>query len=294
VPALLLAALVGIVHVHHEPSHDSDGRFAQVIDAAAAADLDFVVLTEHVEGDEDVPLPALEHAGVHDAANGRRVLVLVGAEFGTTDGHLLGLQIPLAYASRARSGRDVIARIHADGGFAVVPHPFTHGGWDDFEADFDGLEVHNNASDFTRLLGLSFPLRLLQASWDRPRVLRAMLLRPARELELWDRLLEKRRVVGFSGADAHQNVSLLGWQLDPYAQQFGLVRTVCPDGPLTADFVWNALRRGDCVIRYSLYDERAPEAREVTFPSGRRELRLDDAGRVLELGQPPPGYNRPR
>jgi hypothetical protein len=293
VTALLLAALVGVVHVHHAPSHDSEGRFREVVEAAAAAELDFVVLTEHVEGDEDAPLPASEHAGLHAAENGRRVLVLVGAEFGTSDGHLLGLEIPRAYASRGRGGRELIERIHADGGFAVVPHPFTHGGWRDFEAPFDGLEVHNNASDFRRLLGPAFPLRLLQATWDRPRVLRAMLVRPERELELWESVLEQgRRVVGFSGADAHQNTSLLGWQLDPYAQMFAAVRTVCPDGPLAARFVWTALRRGHCSLRYSLYEERASEAREVTFPSGRRELWLDDGRRVLEIGQPPPGYNR--
>ena len=42
-PAFLLAALVGVVHVHHAPSHDSDGRFEEVVEAAAAAELDFVV-----------------------------------------------------------------------------------------------------------------------------------------------------------------------------------------------------------------------------------------------------------
>jgi len=36
---LALAALVGVVHVHHEPSHDSDAPFSEVIAAAHGAGL---------------------------------------------------------------------------------------------------------------------------------------------------------------------------------------------------------------------------------------------------------------
>ena len=116
-----------------------------------------------------------------------------------------------------------------------------------------------------------------------------MLVRPTPELERWETMLEEgRRVVAFSGADAHQNLSLLGWQLDPYGEMFSLVQTVCPDGELTPDWIWGALREGRCSIRYSLYDERASEAVEVRFPSGRVELQLDDGRRVYEIKNPPP------
>lgn len=277
------------MHVHHEPSHDSDAPFEDVLAAAFEADLDFVVLTEHVEEPADGPLPVAERSGVQVAPDGRRVLVLVGAEFGTADGHLVGLAIPRAYASLGRSGREVIARIHADGGFAVVSHPFTHGGWLDFEAPFDGLEVHNNASSLRRMLGLSTPFRLVQLAFDRDAVFGAMLERPAQELELLDALSASgRRVVAFSGADAHQNQSFLGWQLDPYADMFRVVQTVCPDAPLEPDAVWRLLREGRCAIRYRVFEPRAAEAREVRFPSGRTEWQLDGGRRVLELSGPPP------
>jgi hypothetical protein len=283
VRALLVAALVGVVHVHHEPSHDSDAPFEEVLGGAFEAELDFVVLTDHVEADADGPLPASARAGLHQAPDGRRVLVLVGAEFGTADGHLVGLAIPRAYASRGRSGREVIGRIHADGGFAVVSHPFTHGGWRDFEAPFDGLEVHNNASSLRRMLGLSAPFRLAQLAFDRDAVWAAMLERPARELELFDSLLAAgRRVVAFSGADAHRNQSLLGWRLDPYVEMFRAVQTVCPDRELEADAVWRLLREGRCAIRYRVFEARAGEAREVRFPSGRTEWQLD-GGRLRRL-----------
>src|SRR5258705_256942 len=131
VKALALAVLVGVIHVHHARSHDSDASFAEVLAAADSAGLDFVVLTDHADVDVPGPLPAIEHAGVQIAPSGRPILVLVGAEFATRDGHLLGLEIDHAVPALGRPGRDVIAEIHAQGGFAVVPHPFSHGGWSD-------------------------------------------------------------------------------------------------------------------------------------------------------------------
>jgi hypothetical protein len=297
VKAFALALLVGVIHVHHAPSHDSDAPFEGVLEAAGEAGLDFVVLTDHADVDQPEPLPGIEHSGVHTAKNGRRVLVLVGAEFATRDGHLLGLDIDHSVPSSGRSGREVIAAIRAQGGFAVVPHPFSHGGWRDWDADFDGMEVQNNASDFTRLYGPLLPARVLRFAFDPQGQLENLWVRPARELAKWDELLAAgRRVPGFAGADAHNNVALLGWQLDPYRQMFRGPQTVCPDTLLQPDAVWAALRSGSCSIRYAVYESRAMEAVPVAFPSGRLELQLDHGERVLELRNPrfdPPLYSPP-
>ena len=287
--ALALAALIGVMHVHHEPSHDSDASFEAVLEAAGEAGLDFVVLTDHADVEEPGPIPGMEHAGLHVAPNGRRVLVLVGAEFASRDGHLLGLQIARSVPAIGRAGREVIAEIHAQGGFAVVPHPFSHGGWRDWDADFDGLEVQNNASDFTRLYGPLLPYRVLRFRFAPEKQLADLWVRPTQELAKWDELRQAgRRVVGFAGADAHNNVSLLGWQLDPYLQMFQGVQTVCPDAALEPDAVWAQLRAGACAIRWGVYAPRADEAVEVRLPSGRVELQLDGGARVLELRNPPP------
>ena len=295
--ALALAALVGVLHVHHAPSHDSDAPFEAVLEAAGAAGFDFVVLTDHADVDVPTPLPAVERAGLHVAPNGRRVLVLVGAEFASRDGHLLGLEIQRSIPALGRPGREVIAEIHAQGGFAVVPHPFSHGGWRDWDADFDGLEVQNNASDFTRLYGPLLPYRVLRFAFAPEKQLADLWVRPTQELAKWDELWQSgRHVVGFAGSDAHNNVSLFGWQLDPYLQMFRGVQMVCPDGPLEAAAVWAQLRAGACVIRYGVYESRAGEAVAVRFPSGRVELQLDGGARVLELRNPPrdpPLYSAP-
>lgn len=279
---------MGVLHIHHAPSHDSDGSFEELLAAAEVARLDFIVLAEHADPDVEAgPLPAVEHAGLHPRADGGSLLVLVGVELGTRDGHLLAYDVPELVPATDRPGRDVVADIHELGGFAVVPHPFTHSSWHDWDAPFDGIEVHNNASAFRRFVGPLFPVHLVWLAFDRDAVLGRMLVRPDEELGRWDALLaEGRPVVGFSGADVHRNVSLLGWQLDPYAESFRAVQTVCPEIPLEAAVLWRALRAGRCRIRYALYDERAGEAALVEFPSGRSELQLDDGARVLEIRNP--------
>jgi hypothetical protein len=287
VRALLAAALVGVLHVHHVPSHDSDAPFEEVLAGAYEAGLDFLVLTEHA--DVPGPLPAAERAGLYERPDGGRLLVLVGVEVGTRDGHLVALDVTRVPEAEGEPGRAVIDRVHADGGFAVVSHPFEYGGWGDFDAPFDGIEVHNNAASWRRLRGPLLPFRLLRLRFAPEAFARDMLVRPARELELWDRLLaEGRWVVALSGADAHRNVSLFGWPADPYGRVFSLVQTVCPDAPLTPEAVWGLLRGGHCSIRYRLFEDRAGEAEQVRFPpSGREELQLDGGERVLEIRQAP-------
>ena len=50
--------------------------------------------------------------------------------------------------------------------------------------------------------------------------------------------------------------------------------------------VWRLLREGQCRIRYHIFAERADEAQEVVFPSGRVEFQLDGGRRLLEIRNP--------
>jgi hypothetical protein len=286
VGALAWLALVGVLHVHHDVSHDSAAPFSAVLEAALAADLDFLVLTEHANERSSGALPASERAGFYPKPDGSSLLVLVGVELGTAEGHLVAYGIRELMPSEGRPAREVVDAIHAQGGFAVVSHPFTHGGWHGWSIDFDGLEVHNGASALRRAVGPLLPLRLLRFAVDRPGAWRSLLQRPARELARWDELLAAgRRVFAYSGADAHQNLSLAGWQLDPYAEVFRNVQTWCPDGPLAQDAIWTALRTGQCWIHYAIF-EGTGTPQEVVFGTGRRELQLSRGARVLEIHQP--------
>lgn len=285
---LVAAALVGVLHVHHAPSHDSDAPFEEVLQAAFANRLDFLVLTEHADPEiGSGALPAAERAGTYTSPDGRPLLVMVGVELGTRDGHLLAYAVPELVPATDRSAGDVIADIHAAGGFAVVPHPFTYGGWQAWDAPFDGIEVHNNASAFRQLYGPLLVFRIAWSAVDRDAVLASMLRRPRVELDRWEELLVAgRRVVAFSGSDTHRNASILGWQLDPYESMFSLVHTVCPAGALEPEALWGSLRGGRCWIRYRFFEQDSEAAQEVRFPSGRVEVQIDGGARVLEVRNP--------
>ena len=283
---LAASVLVGVLHVHHEPSHDSRAPFERVLEAAQHNRLDFVVLADHASSDSG-PLPAAERAGRYPGADGKELLVLVGVEFATRDGHLLGYGIDELVPARGRSGREVIEAIHARGGFAVVSHPFEYGGWDDWDAPLDGIEVHNNAAAIWRVPLWSVPWHYTRALFAPERSLHGVLTRNTRALAKWDELLAAGRVVfGFSGADAHEGVGILGRTLDPYEVFLGAVQTHCPVEAREPEAIWHALRRGRCWIRYRAFDERALGSVPVEFPSGRRELQLDGGHRVLELQNP--------
>ena len=103
----------GVVHVHTTLS-DGGGSPEEVIRAAKAAGLRFVVITDHNN------LDAKRFEGVHDG-----VLVLVGTEVSTTAGHVLGLGIPDPVFRFSGDGRDALDDIAHLGGFAFAAHPLS-------------------------------------------------------------------------------------------------------------------------------------------------------------------------
>ena len=287
--ALALAALVGVIHVHHAPSHDSDAPFAEVLAAADQAGLDFVVLTDHADVDVPGPLPAIEHAGVQVAPSGRPMLVLVGAEFATARRAPAGARDrPRGAGARpARARRDrrdpragrlrgraapVLARR-----LAATGAPTSTGSRCRTTRPTSPACTGPSCRSGSRASRSTATASCASCGGGRRRSSRSGTSCSPRA----------GACRGFAGADAHQNVSLLGWQLDPYAQMFGGPRMVCPDAPLEPAAVWRLLRSGACAIRWQVYAPRAAEANEVRFPSGRVELDLDGGERVLELRNPP-------
>jgi predicted metal-dependent phosphoesterase TrpH len=95
----------------------SDGRdtVEALLDAARAADLDGIAITDH---DEFAPS---ERAA--DLAAEYGLVGIPGIEVSTAAGHLLGLGIDRKI-ERGRSFRATVDAIHDAGGIAVVPHPF--------------------------------------------------------------------------------------------------------------------------------------------------------------------------
>jgi PHP domain/Carbohydrate binding domain (family 11) len=235
----------GVVHVHTTFS-DGGGSPEEVIRAARAAGLRFVVITDHNN------LDAKRFEGYHDG-----LLVLVGTEVSTTVGHILGLGIPDPVFRFSGDGRDALDDVAHLGGFAFAAHPLSprpdlaFTGWD-LPGPW-GLELLNGDSEWRRagarlgwtilLYGLNHRYALLQS-----------LSPPDATLARWDEILARRDVVGIGAADAHSRVPItrrrsVRWP--SYESLFALARNyVLLDRPLTgsaatdAPVVLEAIRRG--------------------------------------------------
>lgn len=213
-----LTRVPGVVHVH---TTLSDGRAtpAEVIEAAEAAGLSFIVITDHDT------LDAKSVAGYHG-----ELLVLVGAETSTDDGHLLGLGIRDPVFRFSGDARDTLEDISSLGGTAVVAHPMSPREdlrWSGWQLPGSwGVELLN--LDSLRLTaGWGRLLRTLALNGLNPRyaALRVM-TSPDPALARWDAQLGERDVAGIVGTDAHL------W----YETLFGLAKTfVLLDAPLSDD-----------------------------------------------------------
>lgn len=233
------AEAVGVVHVHTTHSDgalDVDG----VVASAKAADLDFVVVTDHNTLDAK---PAEGYAG--------DLLLIVGTEISTDAGHLLGLGFDEPSYRFPHDARDVLRDVADLGGAAFVAHP-THpkedlrwtdasipGGW--------GIELLNGDTQLRTAGRLNTLYNMLLYPLRRERALARLITKPD-ALELWDDLLSRRHAAGIAGADAHL-------RLPSYESVFRVARNhVVLDSPLTGDgkrdaaAIVEALSRGRAFI----------------------------------------------
>jgi hypothetical protein len=235
----------GVVHVHTSLS-DGGGTPDEVIRAAKAAGLGFVVITDHNN------LDAKPFEGYHDG-----VLVVVGTEVSTTAGHILGIGVADPVFRFSGDGRDALDDIAHLGGFAFAAHPLSpradlaFTGWD-LPGSW-GLELLNGDTEWRRA-GARLLWTFLLYRFN-PRYALLQSLSPAdAALVRWDELLARRDVVGIAAADAHSRVPLarkrsLRWP--SYESLFGLAQDVLLlDRPLSGSAsedmaaVLEALRRG--------------------------------------------------
>ena len=231
--------LVGAIHGHSTYS-DGTGSFPEILDAAQAAGLDFLVMTDH---DTLQPLT--------DVGEGffSRTLLLIGCEVSPPTNHLLAVGAKTC-PTREQPPQDYIDDLAAQGALTFLAHPHDRGvplaklpsyRWDAWPVDrYTGIEIWNHLSDWSGNLG-----RL-------PRALRGA-LRPHTFLQgpepatlaLWDAAGRDRRVVGIGGLDVH-DVKLgrrpLQLRIFPYAYAF---RTIL------------------CHVAVEVWPTSLPEAKEI-------------------------------
>jgi hypothetical protein len=272
----------GVMHVHSFLGGHSTGTFQEIIAGARANQLDFVIMTEHVESSFDTSAVTL--SGIHDG-----VLFINGNEVETSSGDRI-LSIPgsvLFAGSTKRSTEDVIANTHDRSGLSIIAYPEQFTGT---VGAADGIEVYNVFTNVRKINRVAAFFDALWSHYSYPDLLFANYLqRPDESLRKWDHAIAQKKLVAVAGNDSHSNIGialndssgheLLGFKLDPYKTSFHFVRmhVLLPqDMPqylhepksLEPKSVLDALQAGHCFIGFDLLGDSTGFRFEAVDSSG--------------------------
>jgi hypothetical protein len=258
----------GVIHVHSFLGGHSTGSFSEIISAAQANQLQFVIMTEHTEKEFDTAAMTLK--GTHGG-----VLFINGNETSAQNGDRL-LALP--------------------GNISIVAYPQEFKNWD--LGQFNGVEVYNV---FTNARQANPVIAFFDVLWSQrsyPDLIFALYFqRPDESLKKWDQALGRARLTATGGNDSHANIGvslndssgkkLLGMQLDPYAVSFRLVRVhvlIEENKPLDETSLIEAIRAGHCFIGFDFLGDTAGFAFEAqnTYDMGPLEQRIN--GDEIRLG----------
>lgn len=191
----------GVIHVHTYLSHDSMGTPQEIIAAAQRASVDFIITTDHYGWLTDGPVIARGLRGEHGG-----VLFVVGAEMRDGIMPLFLDHPPIRYNPHQRL-QGFVDELLASGAVVFLNHP------DDPRRRWDlqgwtGMEIYNLHADARRARP-SILFRLSEQFWSMERypllVFHQIFREPRQYLARWDRLAQRRKIVGIAGNDAHQN-----------------------------------------------------------------------------------------
>lgn len=232
----------GIFHVHSRYSHDSRGRFDEIVSAARRAGVDFVIVTDHNT-----------LAGLRDKMDGfyDQTLVLIGNELSTQAGHLAVLGVDQEFDS-SLGPADILKKVSELGGLSFVCHgESVRKPWSDWAVSpLTGMEIYNLAGDVyedgkfwvaLKVLGLT-PRLFFKSVLDKPRAY----------LERWDSLLKGGPIVGIGAVDAHQKVRIFGKPLDDYDAMFKVVQTHAWSEELSEKAILEAFGKGHVYVGFDL------------------------------------------
>lgn len=282
-----LVQLRTAVHVHSKFSHDCDGEIDEIAEAARDAGVKVVFLTDHTN-------PEIFEHGPEGWVDG--VYFVRGEEI-SIHGSVLALGTRASIRPCGKTMQQVIDEVVAKGGVAAIGHleqtnPRGVSG-------YSAVSIHNLHADVLRIPRLRFPRLLLDALlYGRDRwneiLLHDLVRCSGPELRTWDELLLKGRVAAIGEVDAHQNVEVLGIELDPYRRTLGVLHTYLfvPEDWTREDLL-EALARGRSYVAFSLIADPTGFSFEGTGADGHLIRAGDDvpygAGLMLRVAAPAPG-----
>jgi hypothetical protein len=230
-------AVAGALHMHTTFS-DGSGSVGDLVDAARAAGLKWIIITDHDT------LAGLPQAGWHDD-----VLVIVGHEITPERNHFLALNIGTVI-DNTLAPQEFIDTVYAYGGFGIIAHPDERVinpfkriyRWEDWQIDGPserdgkpvGIELWNLMSDWGE--SVNGWNALLQVYLPRLGIRGPT----TATLAWWDRLnMAGRRTFGVGGVDAHAFQRRLPWgmlEIFPYRWMFNtLTNYLLLNEPLSRD-----------------------------------------------------------
>jgi hypothetical protein len=270
------ADYTGVIHVHTGLGGHSTGTFAELVAAAKANNLDFVIMTEHPQAEFDTSAMTLN--GLHSG-----VLFVNGNEVSTTDGDRLLLVPGPSNANENHTTKEFVEEQRVNHGLAFAAYPSESQSWQ--ANSVDGVEVYNL---FTNVKQINRVVTFFDGVWSYRSYADLMFanffVRPSDNLKQWDDAMasSKRKLVAIAGNDAHSNVGfglsdstgkqIAGMKLDPYERSFRTVRThvlIRKDTALTRESLLEAISLGHCYISFDIFSDakgfefRAPQANKI-------------------------------
>jgi hypothetical protein len=281
----------GVIHVHSSLGGHSTGNFSELIAAAKANQLDFVIMTEHPQQDFDTA--AMTLSGMHAG-----VLFINGNEVATSNGDRLLLipGSPDAASAGTKTTQEVIDKQRSSGGLSLAAYPADSQSWQ--TTSVDGVEIYNL---FTNTRVINPAVMFFDGLWSYgsyPELMFAnFFARPTENLKRWDGAISanNRKLIAIAGNDAHSNVGVsvndaagkqwLGVKLDPYERSFRTVRThvlIKKDKGLTRESLLEAIALGHCYVSFDLF----ADARGFQFTAVAAEPKImgDDVANAIGLG----------
>ena len=183
----------GVLHVHSYLSHDSKGTLYDIIPAAKSDGIDFIFLTDHPRNNIDT-FPH-GYKGSYDG-----VLIEPGSEKQGFDTWPLDSAIIDWKVDKDTIAKNIVSR----GGIIFYAHTEEPHNWSN--PWYQGMEIYNFHTD-TKDESLP-PLIInfiVNGNKYRQWALREAFDEQTSILALWDSLNIKRKIVGFSAVDTHEN-----------------------------------------------------------------------------------------
>ena len=254
----------GIIHAHTNLGGHSTGSFDELIAAANANDLDFVLMTEHYSETFDTAAQTLN--GVYG-----KTLFVGGNEIDTSDGDRFLLIPGGGEAAKAwnQGTTAFLEKAHAENKLAFVTYPEKFKSWD---SNFDGIEVF---SLHTAAKQMSWLTALGDLIWSYPSypelTFAKNLARPDANLAKFDEISAKRNISLFAGTDAHSDLGLhligtdggqklINIKLDPYETVFRIARihVLLPTGvELNRESLIEAVKAGRFFVGFDALGDSA-------------------------------------